>query len=185
MKTKTLKNIQCIMKIARFICSLIIVCCVLGVIGCLLGVVGFVMAGDEILQEVGQEMQDELGMEVMLDGLWFYYFLTEAILSCIFALILAAIARKYFKFEIKEGTPFTFEGAKKLQKTGVRYIILPILFAIINAIVYYVFTFALKMELPSDFLTVASSINIGTGIMMILISLVFKHGAEVSENEVR
>ncbi len=183
MKTKTLRTIQGFMKLARFICSVIIVCCVIGLVGSLLGIGGIAIFGDEFQDEINDIVNEvyleEYGFEY--GEIYFedvYYILAMVVLSCLMEVILAARARKYFKAEIKVGTPFTFDGAKTLKKLGILYIVLPIVFGILETIGFAIYSAAIGIEMMPDF--TSTTTGIGTGVMMLLIALVFKHGAEVS-----
>lgn len=80
----------------------------------------------------------------------------------------------YFKEELKEGTPFTVEGATRLKLLGIKNIVLAIVSSIIIETVYQ-FNNLVQW---SDF---DSSDGVMLGICLILISLVFRYGAELEQ----
>ncbi len=171
------------MKLARFICSVIVVCCVIGLVGSLLGIGGIAILGEEFQDEINDIVNEfyleEHGFEY--GEIYFedvYYILATAVLVCLMEVILAARARKYFKAEIKVGTPFTFDGAKKLKKLGVLYVVLPIVLGILETIGFAIYSAAIGLDMMPN--VTSTTMGIGTGVMMLLIALVFKHGAEVS-----
>lgn len=182
---KTLGTIQTIMKIGRAISIIVLVCAIIGMVGSLIGGVCVYAMGEEIINEK-IEMEDgteitfgELVFDEYLPGIEAVYaMMIGAFIACLVEVIISDRAQKYFKFEIKEGTPFTFDGAKKLKNFGIVAIVLPIVGSILTegAIM------ALSMLNPEALLgDIAFTSSIGTGVMAILIALVFKHGAELNE----
>lgn len=182
---KTLGTIQTIMKIGRAISIIVLVCAIIGMVGSLIGGVCVYAMGEEIINEK-IEMEDgteitfgELVFDEYLPGIEAVYaMMIGAFIACLVEVIISDRAQKYFKFEIKEGTPFTFDGARKLKNFGIVAIVLPIVGSIITegAII------ALSILNPEAlFGDIAFTSSIGTGVMAILIALVFKHGAELNE----
>lgn len=90
--------------------------------------------------------------------------------------ILLAFALRYFKAEQSDGTPFTKHGAERIKRLGIRTIVLPLVAAILIAVVCSVF------HLPKDAVGDWSNLNsVGMGIVLILASLIFRYGAELEE----
>lgn len=182
---KTLGTIQNIMKIGRVISIIVLVCAIIGMVGSLIGGICVYAMGEEIISEK-VEMED--GTEITIGELVFdefipgleavYVIMIGAFIACLVEVIISDRAQKYFKFEIKEGTPFTFEGAKKLKNFGIVAIVLPLVGSIITEGVII----ALSMANPEALMgEISFTASIGTGVMAILIALVFKHGAELNE----
>ncbi len=183
---KTLGRIQGLMKFGRVISIIVLVCAVLGMIGCAIGGVALYATSDvaiEALDGSGSTTVGELVTdETMVSMEFVYYALIVAFLVCMTEVIISDRIAKYFKFEINEGTPFTFEGAKKLKKVGILAIILPIIVEIISlvgAMILLANTPELITDSSSTEITYASSI--GMGIVILLFALIFKHGAELNE----
>lgn len=88
--------------------------------------------------------------------------------------ILLGLTRSYLKSELADGTPFTETGAKQLQKLAIRFIWIPIA-AIAGS------------EAIAIWQGVKSIGNIGnfgnviTGIVLVLVSLIFRYGAELEK----
>lgn len=178
---KTLGTIQSLMKLGKAISILVIIFSVIGMIGALIAGVVFYIEGDLIIETaIGELELGELGedIEVMLTKESLIYMMVVAFVACLTEIIIASESKKYFKFEIKEGTPFTFEGAKKLKKVGILAIVLPIVMGIVLFAVEVVIS-ALNPEVNLG--DTAFTVSIGTGIMMLIFSLIFKHGAELNE----
>lgn len=81
----------------------------------------------------------------------------------------------YFKAEQADGTPFTYSGADRLRGLGIKTIVMPMVAAIISAVIYG----CLDTNNPADW---SGAISIAPGILLILASLVFRYGAELEMN---
>lgn len=88
--------------------------------------------------------------------------------------ILLSFAYNYLKIEQREGTPFTEFGAEKLKKLGIRCIYMPIVATAISTGIVY----ALGVEIAFD---VSDMPGIFTGVVLILVSFIFRYGAELEE----
>lgn len=86
--------------------------------------------------------------------------------------ILLAFAQDYLKTEQSEGTPFTMTGAEKLKNLGIRCIWISIV-AIVVAVTVAVW---LGEENIGE---AGNAFSIMTGIVLILVSMVFRYGAEL------
>lgn len=97
--------------------------------------------------------------------------LADAILALTDGTLLA-FALAYFKAERADGTPFTHRGADQIRRLGIRTIVLPIVAAIVVAVIYAAF------DLPrsADWGNLTS---VSMGIVLILASLIFRYGAEL------
>lgn len=88
--------------------------------------------------------------------------------------ILLCFACKYLKAEQAAGTPFTEAGADMLKKLGIRCIWLPIV-AIVVASVIGVGFGAENLDIDSNLPSLV------TGIVLILVSMIFRYGAALEE----
>ena len=101
--------------------------------------------------------------------------LTDTILALTDGTLLI-FALRYFKAEQAAGTPFTMRGADQIKHLGIRTIVLPLVAAILAAIVYEIFD--LPQSAAGDWNNLSS---LAMGIVLILASLVFRYGAELEE----
>lgn len=86
--------------------------------------------------------------------------------------LLLTFTQFYLKHELADGTPFTNKGANEIRGLGIRIIILPLVaIGIISAICA-----AFNAELPE---TMSNELSISFGITLIIISLIFRYGAEL------
>lgn len=87
-------------------------------------------------------------------------------------IILLGFAGRYFKIERAEGTPFTESGADRIKKLGIRCIWMPIVATVIASVI----AVCLNVEQIGD---ISNLPSVGTGIVLILASLIFRYGAEL------
>lgn len=99
--------------------------------------------------------------------------LTDAVFALTDA-ILFMFAHSYFKRELADGTPFTTEGADQIKSLGIKTIVLPLVAAIIGAVIYGCF----DLTRPGDW---GNGASVVLGIALILFSLILRHGAELRE----
>ncbi len=100
------------------------------------------------------------------------------LLSAAFMLIADAIlfglAYGYLKSELADGTPFTEKGAGRLKKLGIRFIYIPVIaISVSGAVAVWQ-----GVEHIGDAGNFGSVI---TGIVLILVSLIFRYGAELEQ----
>ncbi|MDO4565655.1 MAG: hypothetical protein Q4C04_08585 [Clostridia bacterium] len=165
---KSLQTVQKIMGVFRVLTLVAAICCFVGAAGALIGLASVAVAS--ALSEPG--FFNEL-MELMeCNGLY------EAIVGCIEGFVIALnqgvllmMLHGYIKREREDGTPFTQRGAKELTKLGVLYIVMPIVAAIIVAVVGACF----KVE-PTE---LSNGHAVGFGITLLILSAVFRYGAEL------
>lgn len=165
---KTFRVFQILTKIAMI---LSFVCAGLTALGLLCGIVwqrGGIVIGAEL---------DEL-LELTVTGN-----LTEMIgvllVDTILALtdgMLLVFAHRYFTAEQKDGTPFTQRGAERILRLGILTIVLPLVAAIVSAVVCEVLQ--LSLNVVNDW---GNQDSITMGIILILASLIFRYGAELEE----
>lgn len=90
--------------------------------------------------------------------------------------VLLIFALRYFKAEQADGTPFTKRGAEQIKRLGIRTIALPLVAAILTAVVRVLF--GLLQNAGADWGNLS---GLTMGIVLILASLVFRYGAELEE----
>ena len=101
--------------------------------------------------------------------------LTDATLALTDGTLLA-FALAYFKAEQADGTPFTYRGAEQIKRLGIRTIVLPLVAAILTAVVRELFGLLQNTGADWDNLS-----GLTMGIVLILASLIFRYGAELEE----
>ena len=94
--------------------------------------------------------------------------------------VLCKLAEKYFRNELAAGTPFTFDGAKELMLLGICTICIPIGTAVISGIVYGIMSSIFSGVADYSF---SNATSVGLGVMFIVMSLLCRYGAEITQNE--
>lgn len=173
---KTLKTIQVLANIGRIISKILFIICLVCVVLCVTGIVSVAITGSMVIdgKTVANIIEEE--GEISLSSI--YTYTAIAIVFCIAQSVLCKLSERYFIEELASGTPFTFKGAKDLLKLGVIIICVSIgatvIAAVVQEIFCAVFSDVCKIELEN-----AGSVSIG--ITFIIISIIFKHGAELAE----
>ena len=87
-------------------------------------------------------------------------------------------AWKYFSTEQADGTPFSHSGADLMKRLGILLIVLPAVAAIVVGVLHGIFDMS-QIEAAD----VGNGTSVMTGIMLILISVILRYGAELEERE--
>lgn len=90
--------------------------------------------------------------------------------------ILFAHANHYFTVEQKEGTPFTENGAKLTLRLGITAIVLSVVSAATQGVIYELLKYS---ELVEEF---SNSWGVTLGVTLILFSLIIRYGADLEKN---
>lgn len=169
MKKTNLEVIQIISKVLGIIAKVAMVLCLVGIIACIVGATVLVtvnIVSTSAVQQIEQES---------------HYTVLALIGTCLCGMfmslsgfLLSRLCRNYFLMEQQAGTPFTDEGAKSFRSLGIASVVIPMVAALICAIVSAIFN--------CDNL-ISYDLSIGTGIVMILLSFVFAYGAELEQGK--
>lgn len=177
----SLKIIQTISKIGEIISKIIYICSIVGL--CISAVALILLPyGDDVLKIGGVTLKslfsDVEDLKALCPAVGSFA------INCIGYIVLSREAQRYFSLEIKEGTPFTFNGANLLKRLGIITIIVPILVTVAAEIFCNVFenitnstAFSLE-ELNFD-----NEGSIAMGLMLLLLSVLCRCGAELIENK--
>lgn len=175
---KTLKTIQTLSKVAKILSTIVFVCSIIGCVSCLIGAV-CLGAGGAILQAGGYDfaklIQESSGMTVET----LYAIMACSVILCAGEIAISKFAQLYFKHELEAGTPFTLNGAREMMRLGIIIVSVSIGTTIVAAIVYAIIKAVNANVGKYD---VGNYTSIMTGIVFMIISLLLKHGAEVSKD---
>lgn len=174
---KTLNTIQTLSKVGKVLCRIIFVFCLVGFIGSIVGIIclacipeGIRIGGVTIKGLIEQSAEISMGT--------CYASMAVAIVLCAGEAVLCKLAEHYFTKELEAGNPFTFDGAKELIRLGIWTICIPIITAVIAAVVYavmeHVFTDVSAMD-------IGGSVSVGLGVMFIISGLLCRYGAGLRE----
>ncbi|MCQ2485378.1 MAG: hypothetical protein MJ168_08600 [Clostridia bacterium] len=177
---KTLKTIQKISSIARILSKVFFALFTVSSILCLAAYISVIIGFDSVVAHFGDvnihgfiDNAENLSKGALMAKLSAGFIITAA------DAILCRLSQKYFENELIVGTPFTFEGANEMKRLGIFAIALPLGSYILAEIVS---TVICNLMSASCDLNVDNGGSVSVGIMFIIMSIIFKYGAEVKEN---
>ena len=170
-----MKSLEKIQKIFRVILKIVKVFTILSIIGAAIYGLFAIFAlsehyGGKVFSIFGEEVsifKDEPNLLVKFNEL------ISSSLILISDIILLVFASSYLKTEIAEGTPFGEKGPEKLKKLGIRSIYIPIIAFTVAEIIVLI-----TLGEDSSF-SIESSFSVITGIVLIIVSIIFKYGKEL------
>lgn len=176
----SLKMLQVLSKIAWVFSKIVRILCIIGLCGCFVGIAVLTVGAHTV--KVGGvtfysliKNSSGFGMESL------YAVMVAGMILCLGEAILAQYAEHYFRRELQDGTPFTQEGAKELQRLGIRTICVSIGSAILAQIAQAAVTALLH---GGEELTLEGGASVGLGVVFLILSVVFRYGAELNSDEV-
>ena len=173
---KSLQIIQTISKIGKVISTIVFVCCIVGFCMCIVGLVTTAL-GMTAVKLGGVTLQSILQNEAQMTEGTLYLSLIAGAILCAGQAVLAKFAAHYFERELRDGTPFTSDGAKELLRLGVLSICIPVAVQIASMIAEKIIT-RLFAGVESPDMDPAVSLTVGA--LVIILALVCRYGAELA-----
>lgn len=175
---KSLNALQTIAKIGRTLSMVAFILSIVAGAVCIAGIFSLLVFPEDGFKLFGVTIRGLMEKEANVSISTVYAKMACGIVLCAGEAVLAKFAERYFKHELQAGTPFTFDGAKELMRLGILAICISIGTAILAGIVSAVFkTVAPNTADP----VIDNGASVVIGVMMIVGSLLCRHGAEVSE----
>ena len=166
---KTCKVFQILTKIAMILCFVGSGLLLLGLIcGIVISSTGAVIAGN---METLYRLTSSASFFEMVGSL-----LAEFVLTLTDALLFFH-AWKYFSAEQADGTPFSHRGADLMKRLGIMLIALPAVATILVGVLHKIFDLT-QIEAAD----VGNGTNVMMGIMLILVSVILRYGADLEAN---
>ena len=173
---KSLQIIQTISKIGKVISTIVFICCIVGFCMCIVGLVTTAL-GVTAVKLGGVTLQSILQNEAdMTEGTLYLSLISGAIL-CAGQAVLAKFAAHYFERELRDGTPFTGDGAKELLRLGVLSICIPVAVQIASTIAEKIVVRLFAGVEPPD---VDPAVSLTVGALVIILALVCRYGTELA-----
>ncbi|ANE22289.1 hypothetical protein AAY81_03090 [Denitrobacterium detoxificans] len=174
MESKNLDAIQTIAKICRVVSIIVFACCLAGGILC---VVGMACVGTPDLITVnGVTVHSIVDLSADVNLGVVYASLLTGLVFCIAGCVLGKLAKRYFDHELAAGTPFTFEGANEIMRLGIFTAVIPLGAQIIAHVGcsamarYFEGVTCPSVEVSTSFMF---------GVALIVMSVIFRYGAEL------
>ena len=166
--SKNLKVVQTTSRVLEIISKVLMILCLVGAIAATVGVV--LLSLSYIFPKLVDKIEDGSGRRV-------FQLIGDCLVGVVVSIegiIVSKAHKDYFAMEQKDGTPFTFEGAKAFRTLGIMNIVAPFIAMIVAAIIGAIFQCWNDIRLDISF---------GLGISMILLSFVFAYGAEIEQGK--
>ena len=176
---KTLITIQTLAKIGKAFSKIIYVCCIVGFCGCIVGIVSLAI-GAETFKLGGVTVHSMIENKAGMNLPTLYASMAVGLLFCASEAVLCKFAEIYFKNELADGNPFTLRGAKELMRLGILTVAIPLGTVIICSIGVSI---ADNVYPGIDKLSIGEFSSVGLGIMMIVLSIFCRYGAELNEGK--
>ena len=174
---KSLQAIQKTCKIFQTLTKIVMILCFVGSGLLLLGLIcGIVISGAGAVVSGGVETLYRLTASAsfyeMIGTL-----LAEFVLTLTDALLFLH-AYRYFSAEQKDGTPFSHRGADLMKRLGILLIVLPAVATILVGVLHGIFDLT-----QVEAVDIGNGTSVMMGIMLILVSMILRYGAELEERE--
>lgn len=170
----TLKRIQKVFRIAQNFVRIVMIGCIIGAaVSCAAALCAVKWGnGGQVFTLFGKTVSL---MELTGDcnGIMVLSISNCAVLSA--HTITLGFADTWLRYEQETGTPFTFSGSKQLQKLGVCWGCIPV----VTSVLVSVIRVCSGIDVMQD---VMDPPFIGTGILMILVAMIFRYGAEMRKD---
>lgn len=176
---ETLKTIQKLSKIGKVLSKIMFIFCIVEFCGCIVGILSMVL-GAATLKFGGVTLESILNTEAEVTVGTVYAAMAVGTILCAGEAVLAKFAEHYFKRELADGTPFSIDGAKEMQRLGILTICIPIGTQIVAEIVHAVMEQIMKDIEP---LQLSNSGSVALGVMFLVMSLICKYGAVMQKVE--
>lgn len=174
---KTLDTIQTLAKIGKVISKIVYICAMIALCAGAACLILLPLGAGEVLRFGGISINGLLSSGIGIGAAW------AAVLTWTIRvageMVVARFAWRYFAGELQVGTPFTRAGAKEMQRLGILTIAVPLGCTIASAIITGIAGQLLQLETE---LTFDNGSSVTIGVMLLVLSLVCRYGAELTEN---
>lgn len=173
---KSLKIIQTLAKIGKIVSKVLFICCVVGFCGCIVGLIALLIGADKVkfdgknLNEILIEHADGTTLNTLYD------IIVVGIILSAGEAVLCKFTEKYFDKQLAIGTPFDLEFSRSTLKTAILIICIPLVLILLASISHAIFKECLS---GVKSMNLADYSSVGLGVGFIVLSLVYKYGADV------
>ncbi|MCQ4023265.1 MULTISPECIES: hypothetical protein [unclassified Ruminococcus] len=173
----SLKTIQVLAQIGRVLSKIAWICCIVGAAGCLIGIASLAVGVDEVFKIGGVTIYGLIKNETGMSVGSMYASMAVGMILCLGEIALALFAERYFKNELKAGTPFTLAGANEMTRLGILAICIPVGTTIVAEIAYQVIN---AVFLNVERMNIDNFVSVGLGIAFLVMSVVLRYGAQLN-----
>lgn len=173
-----LKTIQVLAKAGKIISTIAFVCSIVGAVLCVVGITSLAVGAEGALRLGGVNIYGiiERNADMSVGGMCAS--MAAGVFSFAAGAVLAAFAKRYFRREMDAGTPFTNAGADEIFRLGILTIVLPLAAQLLSEITNGVLREAMN---GAGKVTFDNGGAIGMGVVFLVMSVVFRYGAQLEE----
>ncbi len=168
-----LSTIQTFHKLGRILSTVVLVISVLVFVFSLTGAVLAAFGLESMVYEL-------FSVENPVSSGALYLAISSAFLSSLGEIIVSRYAVRYFKAELKAGTPFNSDNAKRLRTLGILNIVIPVTVVIIKSVFHMVLQKRFGDIGENEYELISP---VAIGLMFIVLSLVCRYGSEIDVTE--
>ncbi len=165
-----LEKIQKGMRVLQILSKIVLI---FAIVGTILASIGAILVVSDVLSMENQFLHF-LSVTAKMSKGQIVGILTASALYLLFGVIITAFVYRYFKEELKEGTPFTNAGAGRIKQLGIMEILLSIISTWVIDGIYENIGLA-------EWNRFDDAGGITLGIFLILLSMVVRYGAELEQ----
>lgn len=179
---KSLHTIQELSRLGSVLSKIAFVLSAVGFCGCAAGLLSLCFGDVGLIKIGGVTLRGLIENNAGYSSKSIAAALAGWLIVCAGEAVLARFAESYFKNELDAGTPFTAAGAKELLRLGILAIAIPVGCAVVGSIAEGILTSLMHAERAAD-LHFDTETSVVLGIMLLLGSLLCRHGAELAEKQ--
>ena len=181
---KTLNTIQKLAKLGKILSKIVYILSMIGAIGAGVGVVLMATMGEDAIAKSKESLMqagEKSAIEQLdkMDVPFLIVIMCVAVAFCVAEAVISKFAEKYFTNELADGTPFTLRGAKELMRLGIIQAAVSIGTSTVCGAALAIASASIKSLENETF----NGMSFGLGITFIIVSLICRLGAELTEGK--
>ncbi len=180
MEDKSLKTIQKLAKAGNILSKIAFIFGIIGAASCAIGMIALALGMTQVMTfgeiSIHGMIKESTGISIGS----MYASMAVGMVYCAGEIFVAKMAERYFKHELADGTPFTYQGADELKRLGIVAICTPIVTSVAAAFIYMMLNLYFQ---DLEEMTNEGYGTIGFGIAFLVISVLCRYGAQMRENE--
>ena len=181
---KSLHAIQKLSNIGKILSKIAFILSVIGFCGCIAGLISIRFGNGGVIKLGGVYLHNLIDSDYGYNLKSITAVLSGWLVVCAGEAVLAKFAEIYFKNELTAGTPFTTCGAKELMRLGILTIAIPVGSAVVGSVTEEIIAGFLHIEKAAVLdMYFDNETNIILGVMFMMVSLLCRYGAELTQQK--
>lgn len=176
---KSLKTIQVLAEIGKVLSKIAYVCSIIGLICCAVAA-ALLLFGMDIIKLGGVTLRGMLQSTGSINYGTLWSAVSSALCLCTGELFVSRAAGRYFVRELRDGTPFTEDGAHELMQLGISAIWIPIVAQVAAQVLHAVIA---EFVPGTAALEVGGFETVALGVTFIIVSLLCASAAQLKSGQ--